>query len=406
MADQITVLDGVGFDFAPITNGMPSVADSYLSTALDAACAGGAATQSFFAALNDTASFWSMLAAGTIEFANAVDPQNEYVVIASSGNVDLRLVATYAGGEFTVSASEPPPVIGTLSVSLGIKGLNLTQMWAADIALTSLPAETPSMNADLFAGLKGSLYLSVEDTLKSMAQAIAQASTVVSPSVDPVSIAGSVLAAASAKLIGLVGAITRKVAFKYIQVTTTKLVLSYAAFGVLQAIPAVMKVLAHEMTSSILVYNLSDKAVVLDIEEIVHGKLSVEPSLTNLAGAQPLTNPAGRGDVVVDDSTNFQLTNSNQLGAIGAVAALSCPDWPLPVRALISVPWAGTNTIWLGTSNASADTIWSDNNAVNNLLTTTIDVADGVQATMAINALSGRTDGAYLYSVLLVIRPK
>jgi len=165
-------------------------------------------------------------------------------------------------------------------------------------------------------------------------------------------------------------------------------------------------VLAHEMTASILVYNTTGQTVTLDLQAIEHGKLSVDASLTTLPAAQTLTNPVGQGDCVVDYSTNFQFTNSNQLGAIGTVFTLSSPSWALPARALISVPWAGTNTIWLGASDASASTLWSEYSSVNTLLTTSVDVSDDVSVTMAINALSGKTLGAYFYSVLIVVQPR
>jgi hypothetical protein len=69
---------------------------------------------------------------------------------------------------------------------------------------------------------------------------------------------------------------------------------------------------------------------------------------------------------------------------------------------VISVPWAGENTIWVGAPSASPDQTWSDHEGVNGRLTYTA-ARSGYTANVAISALSGQTADTYWYGVLIVL---
>lgn len=381
-----------------ITPGWPMVADDALSAAIANAIQGGNPTTTYFNDLNNLSLFWAQLAAGLITLTPGISPQGDPILMASSGNIDFRAEVVYAGGEFTVPLDGPAPVIGTLSLSLGVTGLQLTQMAAMTLAVTSLPPGT-TIDQTLFIQLLPSIYTLIGDALLGMASSIAEQCQLVNPSIDPAGIAASVIAIASSKTILLVGAISSKLLIKFMQISFKGVLANFTVFGALAAVPLLLKALGHAMTNSVLVYNLTSGPLAVNIQKLAHGRQSLQLDATTLPGIQVLLNPLGDGDdYPVAYSVNCQQTNSNDFSAIGLV--LNCGA----ASSVISIPWAGTNSLWIGPYSADADALWNAHSSGNNHLNMSTTV-DSVRYTAALNALSGKTDGSYFYCVLIVAQP-
>jgi hypothetical protein len=67
------------------------------------------------------------------------------------------------------------------------------------------------------------------------------------------------------------------------------------------------------------------------------------------------------------------------------------------------VPWAGHNIIWTGASTGNAEQMWDDHLQVPDDKLSVISTVGAVRSTISITKLSGETDDAYFYGVVITL---
>jgi hypothetical protein len=72
---------------------------------------------------------------------------------------------------------------------------------------------------------------------------------------------------------------------------------------------------------------------------------------------------------------------------------------------VVSIPWAGDNTIWVGPSAPSADDAWAQRSSSPSTSTTTSATFGAYKITLSINKLHGKTYDTYFYCSAAVIEP-
>ncbi len=68
----------------------------------------------------------------------------------------------------------------------------------------------------------------------------------------------------------------------------------------------------------------------------------------------------------------------------------------------VAVPWAGDNGMWVGSSNDDPQTIYDNNTDPDGQLSKGATFGD-YKVTLGINKLSGETEGAYFYGLVVAI---
>ncbi|NTZ83348.1 hypothetical protein FCJ61_10150 [Burkholderia metallica] len=386
--------DTLHVSYAPITTGFPIVETDTLGATLDAALEGGETTQAFFEQLNETAAFWADIADGTLSFVNGNDPHGVPVLIASSGNVDMRLIAEWSG------ATDISTPFGTMVVELGNRETDIQQVMAFTIRLDEAPAQGAVGDA-LFASLRPFLYSSFADVLKSMAAQLAVMADTEDPSIDPETFIVTVLSAASQKAISLLGSLAAWGLGKLF-VDFDALAFNLSVVAPLMAVPLVLSYLAHPMYLSVLVINNSRLDFTLSCAAQPHGQASVNWPAATLPAISHVDFPLGEGDNPALLQTGLsQYINTNTASSIGIVLETDEQGGARSAE-VVSVPWSGENAIWAGTPSASPGQTWRDHNASNGSLSYVARFAD-YTVRMATNKLQGETNGVYWYAVLIVI---
>lgn len=386
--------DTLHVSYAPITTGFPIVVTDTLAATLDAALEGGKTTEAFFEQLNETAAFWADIADGTLSFVNGTDPHGVPVVIASSGNVDMRLIAVWSG------ATDISTPFGTMVVELGNRQTGIQQAMAFYICLDEAPAQGVVGDA-LFAALRPFLYSSFADVLRSMAAQLAVMADTENPSIDPQTFIVTVLSAASQKAISVAGSLTAWGLGKLF-VGFDALAFNLSVVAPLMAVPLVLSCLAHPMYLSVLVINNSRLDFTLSLAAQPHGQSSVNWPAATLPAISHVDFPLGRGDQPALLQTGLsQYINTSTASSIGIVLETNAQGGARAAE-VVSVPWSGQNTIWAGAPSASPNQTWSDHHASNGRLSYVAQFA-GYTVCMATNKLQGETKGVYWYAVLIVI---
>jgi hypothetical protein len=99
---------------------------------------------------------------------------------------------------------------------------------------------------------------------------------------------------------------------------------------------------------------------------------------------------------------NATFINSNDLGSIGYTLTLTPSDGGQAASLVVSIPWAGDNTIWVGQGSGSAEDTYNANQLPNEQVTQSATFGD-YSIALTINKLSGKTQDQYAYSSLVVI---
>ncbi|MBW4960139.1 hypothetical protein, partial [Klebsiella pneumoniae] len=88
---------------------------------------------------------------------------------------------------------------------------------------------------------------------------------------------------------------------------------------------------------------------------------------------------------------NFQFINSSDLGSIGDLITLTPSGGATSVaNLLVSIPWSGDNTVWVGSSSGSAQSTYDAHSAPNGQLSVS-STFDQYTVTVAITKLTGET---------------
>ena len=380
----------------PLSTQYPSVADDTFLSCLSKTEAGGDGTQAYFDAQNETSTFWTELGAGQVNFVDGLDPQGRPVVMASSGNVELRVQAVPTG-----SVVGP---VGILTITTREQSTGIQRRMSTGVIVQENPSSL-QVDAEVFMQLLPTLYESTEIMLGKLAASFAQASQVETPSVDAESLAADAMFFASKKVLGLTGSFTQW-ALEYSVVTWGNLALESVGVGVLVAIPTIVEFLGHRMRHSVLVQNLTDGLVGWQ-EWVTHGDSVISQPVVPIAGTtsgpDPLQ-PSAR--LTLSTGLNLQYLNDTDWGSIGYVLSLTMPD-DTEARVLFNIPWAGDNVLWVGASNDTPSTVWDEQHSGSDdpPLSMSAEVG-GYRVLASLNRLSGQTYGAYFYCSTVVIQPK
>lgn len=373
----------------------PAVLDQALMTALTASEGGGSGTQGYFDAQNQTSDFWLMLAGGQSTFSPGLDPEGRPVIMASSGNVEMRVQAVPTSGDDNV--------VGVLTISTFEVSSGVQRRMTTGVVVQDNPS-TMKVDAEIFMQLLPVLYESTEQMLIKLAGDFAAASQVEAPVVDAETLTQQALFWVSKKVLGLSGSFA-KWALEYSVVTWGEIALETTGVGVLIAIPVIVEFLGHSMRHSVLVQNLTDGPVSWSQwlnagDDAVHQPGNPIAAVTR--GPDPL---APESTLTLASGLNLQYLNSSEWGSIGYVLSLTLPD-QAEARVLFSIPWAGDNVTWVGASADDPAKVWAEHvNVTPPVLAMSAEVGQ-YRVLVSMNALAGKTYGAYFYCSTIVIQPK
>jgi hypothetical protein len=377
--------------------GYPAIVDSAFNNAVNSTKAGGEKTQAYFDSLNQTADFWTLLAAGSITLAPGEDPEGRPVVMASDGNVELRVQAV----PVTQPGSER---IGVLTITTReVSGTGVSHLMTAGIVVTNNPS-TLEIDDKVFYELLPAVYESAGNALTALAINFAQESQVESPDVDAESLASKALFSASQKAIGLAATLV-EYGLEFTAVTWGQIVGEALGIGALMAIPAIVEFLGHTMRHSAVIENLTTTAVAWQLDT-VHGENTVGQPATPIPGQSTGPDPLQpRSTLTLSSQLNLLHINSTRESSIGYVLSLTPQDGNPTAQVVINVPWAGDNVIWVGQSDDPASTIWDQHSSGPETPLTMTATVGAYSATVTLNQLSGEHDGAYFYCSSILIAP-
>lgn len=407
----------ITFQATPITKGgYPNLVDSNFLNSVTEGKKGGDSTQSFFDATNQTSDFWGWMAShdgtNTNPFVDATDSDGNPIVIASNGNVSMRMGAFYndnADVALDTGTDDPPPVTAIGTIQTG----NTTTMASRDISVAIGIVELPlgfKLTKSLWADLLGPIYNNMKTLVTKTAKQFQQATRTESPTIVADEESEPPVEDASSEIEPLLGEIAEEGA-EYMTLKWGSAILDVAGLGAIAAIPLIVSYLGHKMINSLSVINQTALNFTWAIGYQHAGEPSVLPSADG--GSTSSTIPqmeivtdiwGDKSDVPVAYEADFQFINSSDYGSIGYVMSLTPSDGSTPAQLVISIPWAGENTIWVGSSDADPVITYNTNSATNGQLSTTA-AFDTYQVTVSINALQGKTNDQYFYGVLVVIEP-
>ncbi|QGN31677.1 hypothetical protein [Microlunatus sp. Gsoil 973] len=354
-------------------------------------------TQAYFDSMNQTADFWTLLAAGTITLAPGEDPQGRPVIMASDGNIDLRVQAV-------PTTQQGSDRIGVLTVTTReVSGTGVSHLMTAGIVVKNNPS-TLEIDDTVFNELLPALYESAGNALVALAVNFAQDSQVESPDVDAESLASKALFSASQKAIGLAATLV-EYGLEFTAVTWGQIVGEALGVGALMAIPAIVEFLGHTMRHSVVVENLTSTSVAWQLSTI-HGENTVNQPATPIPGQHSTPDPLQPTTTLTLSSQLHLLhVNTTRESSIGYVLGLTPQDGSPTAQVLVNVPWAGDNVIWVGQSDDPASTIWDNHYFGPDTPLTTTATVGNYSATVTLNQLRGEHDGAYFYCSSILISP-
>jgi hypothetical protein len=376
------------FTVQPLSNGYPALVDSNFTAAIASSEAGGDSTQSFFDALNRTSDFWTLVANKTITFAPGVDPHGRPVIMAGSGNVELRAEVVPAATDSSVDAV------------LTITTRNTTTMVAQMVSFGLVASST--IQPEDVETLAPAIYESVQALLTGLAGQLAGESQVESPEIDASRVVGAVVADVSSMAIRAAGNTLLHIDWMAVQ-WSAEIVSSLSFLSVLVAIPLIIEFTGHTMAHSLIVQNLTD-ADFTCTPTLEAGQYSVKPSSSTVPAKSTQADPL---DSSQSDTFSYAVamqTGSTEFGSIGFVVDLASAGGD-KAQLLVSIPWSGGNTIWAGSSAGSADDAWAAHSLPASRSMTTSATFGSYKVTLSINALSGETYGSYFYCSTAVIEP-
>jgi hypothetical protein len=406
----------VSVQLTPITSGFPNIHDDKYASALSKAKEGGGSTQQWFDAQNQTSDFWGWMADHTgpndNPFAPAVDPQGNPIQIASNGNVDMRNGAFFRAVPHeqimaAIAAGDPAPIVGIGTIQTHNTTSEISRTISFGLGLVGIPPGI-ILTKKLFADLLSPVYKNFKTWVTKMSDQFKKASQVESPDIDPEAEDEGPIGDATDE-IGDVGGELAAEGAEYLAVDWGSVALEAAGLGVIAAIPLLVSYLGHKMVNSVEIHNLTNLDFTWSVLDQEWGKASIMPKQDKGGNILPKMdyNTDSWGDkttVKVAYSADFQFINSNDYGSIGYVLGLTPSDNSTPAKAVVSIPWAGDNTIWVGQSNDTPQNIYLQHSNPDGKLSVVANFGS-YQITWSINALSGETEGAYFYGILGVIEP-
>lgn len=404
----------------PNTNGWyPNIADSNFLSTVQNALAGGDATESFFDASNQTSDFWGWVAEhynlGENVFASGTDSDGNEIVMISNGNVNMRMGVFLqdledAGVTALATTDDGTTITGLANMQTG----NTTTLASRGTSLTMAVAGIPVgiiLTKSLMKSLLKPIYQNMSKLVGRLASKIQEATAVEDPAIDALEEAGEVVQQSSLE-VEEAGEGAVEAGIEFVTIEWGEAVLEIGGLSVLAAVPMIALALGHPMVNSIVVQNHTDLDFTWVIGYQNSGSISVQPGSD---GTVTSTIPAMQQDVdmwgdTTDDPTvyeaDFQFINSNDYGSIGYNMVLNPSGGGESANVVVAIPWAGTNTIWVGASSDDASQTYHNHSEPNNQTSVNATFDNGsYKVTAAINKLSGKTGNQYFYGILVVIEP-
>lgn len=381
--------NSITFSTDPTTGGFPAVVDAAFTAAVAQSKQGGDATATYFDQLNQTSDFWGDLATGKITFAPGVDPQGNPVYMASNGNVEIRLAASFVDG-----GGQPGDQAGQASVTTRATTSGVSNWTALAVRIATMPPYL-KLTHDLFDNLLVPVYRNTSRMLTNLAGTIQRATQVENPAIDALEAATGVVDEASA-IVDDVAAEVGAEGLEYMTIEWGAVALDMAGMAPLMALPMIFEALGHEMSHSLIVQNLTGRDFTWSLD-VPHGRTSLQPGQDALPGVRT------DGSVQLSSSVSLQHVNSTDYSSIGVALRLSPVDGGSAATLVVDIPWAGQNTIWVG-SAPDLDTAWQQHSGHPGGLSVNASFGD-YQVTLSLNKSSGKTDDAYWYCSTAVIEP-
>jgi hypothetical protein len=178
--------------------------------------------------------------------------------------------------------------------------------------------------------------------------------------------------------------------------------LDFAGLAPLMALPMIFEQLGHAMTHALIVQNVTDTDFTWT-QTIVHGTSAMQPGVTQLPALKHEKGTGDQPDVTLSSSASFQVINTTDYGSVGYVLQLTPAGGGPAATLVISVPWAGQNTIWAG-SATNAETAYTQHSQPDGNLS--VKASFGPYAvTLSLNKLTGKTYDSYYYCSTAIIEP-
>lgn len=397
----------------PVTKGgFPSIVNDAHDRALAAARVGGDALQAYYDSMNRTAEFWDFMARNSDEgqnpFVPGTDASGDPIMMASSGNVDMRMGVFYRGDTLAAvtSGGDDPPIVGIATVQTG----NTTDLTSRTVSFgLSVGGLPPGMvlSKALFKDLLQPLYRNMKTWLTKNARNIQRDAS--DGEVDTEASADDAATTASDETVDVAGDLANQGVEAAI-VDWSAALWEGAGLGALAALPLIISFMGHKMVTSVSIVNKTDFDFTWDVAYQAHGKTSVTPCSDDgkiISRMSYYTDIWGdRTSVKAAYEGNLQFINTDDLGSIGDVITLTPTSGAASVASLVvHVPWGDPNIIWVGEGEGSAESTYAKYTQVNGPLTMTAHF-DAYSVTLAITKLDGETNGQYFYGVLAIIEPK
>jgi hypothetical protein len=408
----------VSLALTPITAGStpPNIQTDAFAAAIASAQQGGDATQAYFDSMNQTADYWGWVAdnvsQGNEVWIDAVGPDGTSPIkMSSDGNLDVRMGAFYRdppSGEGHVAAApgDPIPVVGIATIQTHNRTSGLAATLSLGLGLAGLPVGI-KLSSMLFQDLLKPVYANLKTYFNKNAVDTKAASEVEDPDIDPEEASEDALADADAEIGDIAGDLGEQGA-KFLAVQWGSVAAETAGLAALAAIPMIVGYLGHKMVVSVMIHNLSDTTgFTWSILDQHWGTSSVLPNpKTNntIPKMDYITDSFGdRSTVKVSYEASMQFINSTNLGDIGVMLTLTPSDGGPAVATGFYVPWAGHNIIWTGASTGNAEQMWDDHLQVPDDKLSVINTVGAIRSTISITKLSGETDDAYFYGVVITL---
>jgi hypothetical protein len=410
----------IQFSLTQYVPGYPNIVDAagnYFKS-LNQAKQGGQSTQDYFDSINKTSDFWNWMATESESNNNAyspgVDPDGNPILMSSNGNVDMRMGTFYresATGDGHTADESNPPVVGIATIQTGNRTSSVSRYVTFGLGLASAPVNMILTRA-LFNDLISPIYSNMKTFVNNMSTTMRDATSVEGASIDPEEASAEPRNAASEETELIEGDLAAEEGAEYLAMDWASVGLEAAGLGALIAVPFIASMLGHQMTNSVEVHNLTDYDLIWSIDKLIHGKTSVAPSGQD--DAENIIPKMGYNEDQWGDKTtvnvayaaDFQFVNSNDYSSIGYVLSFTPKGGHNAIKAMVSIPWAGQNTIWAGQSNDSSDKIYdeySQPTAKNYGQVSYTSVVDDLKVTISINKLKGETSGQYFYANAIII---
>ena len=407
----------VSIALTPITSGSipPNIATDAFHSNIEAAKAGGAATQAYFDAINQTADYWGWLTetvkSGGEGWAEATTPDGHPILISSNGNLDVRMGAFYKApatgdGHVAPLVGEDPPITGIATIQTHNTTTGIASDISFGLALAGLPPGVV-LSGKLFTDLIKPVYNNLKLGVNKLAAAFRESAEVSDPSINSASESEGPIEEASGDIEDVGGELAEQGA-EYAAIEWGSVAGEAAGLGLLAAIPLIVNFLGHKMVNSVMIENMTDTDFAWDLTQ-EHGSASVLPDPkmnSKIPKMDFITDSWGdKTTVKVAYEARMQLINITDYGSIGWVLGLTPADGGAKIATVSDAPWAGNNTIWSGAYDKTADELWAAHTTVDDEHLKVTSTVGKYKVTTSITTLRGKTDGAYFYGTLVVIEP-